>query len=339
VYAGGEASTYIRIPSVTLGGVLYEGLTPARFVKELEPGKRYTLTLAFKNLQFAGSNIYWKAVASGPQAPGYLTFDGVGETAHQMYQGVFFMWGSLVGISPAGDHGVAVNSTSKIYVPTFNSGSNPTWATDDDLLANVPFVKDIFPGDFLDPSGTYLMDNDRNTSTCWNDKKGDICRYISENGYGPGGNYRLPTGYELGTPMGITTYIVLDYGTSGWTRIGTTWAGSGNYTSVPSTYGDGTFLISCGASNNGFVFPASGNKLATTTNNGGGDSYLSNVNGSGFYWSGTARGTFDPPYFPVTYYMAYIISISYANVYIQGDPYWILGQSDVPVYPVRCIKY
>jgi hypothetical protein len=336
VYAGGEANTYIQIPSVTIGAVLYEGLSPARFVKVLERGKRYTLTLAFKNLQFAGSNIYWKAVASGPQAPGYLTFDGVGETAHQGYQGVFFKWGSLVGISPAGDQAVVVSDVRKVYSPEYNSGS-PTWTVEDISLRNVPQVTDVFSGLGLDPSVAYMTDDERNTANdyaYWNAKKGDICRYLSENGYGPGGHYRLPTGSEWGATIDVPS-AVFSYG-SGWVEVGPM-ANSVTGINVSETYVDGTLPLSFGASYIGVHFPASGVLEINWYDSDGTTCRLLGVTTTGYYWGASVSGTL--PTGSYQFGLAYSLGIAHSGVSYGGNIYITVSKSGCVASSVRCVKY
>jgi hypothetical protein len=57
----------------------------------------YTLSITLKEVsrsnKFAGSNIYWNGSK--------LTFDDHGDYTNTKYQGVYFKWGSLIGVSPA----------------------------------------------------------------------------------------------------------------------------------------------------------------------------------------------------------------------------------------------
>jgi hypothetical protein len=337
VYAGGEANTDIKIPSVTIGGTVYAGLTTARFLKRLEPGKRYTLTLAFKNLQFAGSNIYWTSADGGK-----LTFDGVGVTTHQSYQGVMFKWGSLVGISPVGESGVRTTVTPRVYVPEFNSGSNSTWTAINDYSSSreIPYISDGFSGTYLDPTATYLIDDERNTANnyvYWNAQKGDICRYISENGYGPGGNYRLPTAYELGVNVGTSTAVHFSYGTNGWTKVGATWTGN---MSVAETYADGGFSISWGASHEGVFFPASGNRIINPAPPSPPvppvsdyDCYVTNVGNYATCWSATVWGIDS-----YGHRTAYRMSASSSDVMISSA-HTLSAYYESVAFPIRCVKY
>jgi hypothetical protein len=79
---------------------------------------------------WAGSNIYWNGTkltfADTPSPPPSYTAN---PTTPETYQGVFFKWGSLIGLDPSYS---SMGSTSwgnscKVYVPTWNSGNNPFW--------------------------------------------------------------------------------------------------------------------------------------------------------------------------------------------------------------------
>jgi hypothetical protein len=335
VYAGGEANTYITIPSVKINGTAYVGLAPAQFAKLLEPGKRYTLTVAFKNLEFAGSNIYWKAVANGPQAPGYLTFDGAGETTNQMYQGVFFLWGSLVGVSPAGNVNVALSIVEKVYIPTYNSGS-PSWSTDNIAVDDILNISDGFPPSPLDPAGTYLIDDERNTLDYWNVRKGDICRYLSENGYGPGGRYRMPVGYEYtGTMMPYGEKA--NYDDSNWTKAGIF---SSSAVNVSSTYDDGTFSISGGSSHNsGVVFPASGMKGSNVwPTMQSKETRLVGVGVSCTYWSASMYGEYGVA--PQVLRGVFILAINSSEISAGSSPAYMDNSMSISRYlhAIRCVK-
>jgi hypothetical protein len=346
VYAGGGANTYIKISSVTLGGTVYAGLIPAQFVKMLELGKRYTLTLAFTGSQFAGSNIYWKAVASGPQAPGYLTFDGVGVTDHQTYQGVYFKWGSLVGVSAAGTVGVAFDSSTKVYNPEYNSGINPSWNTTNsysDYYLDIPAIQYGLSGTW-DKYNTFLVDDARNAPADWNAKTGDICRYISENGYGPGGNYRMPIGYEFGLSDGL-----VDYATAGFTHKGAaTWS---TINTIPEAYADGSYPMVNGGfhDNSGVFFPASGNRIKSTV---GGDidgRLVDTVGKSGYYWSGSfletrvqnVAGSLSTTYFACSFSVrdnGVMTGSQGAHFQTIVSSANVTTYSSVLAFPVRCVK-
>jgi hypothetical protein len=276
VYTDGESPTYIRIRSITIGGSTYAGypsLVDAKFNLPLASGSSYTLRLDFKReLVFAGSNIYWKWNDDlDHNAGGYLTFDAPNVTTNQMYQGVFFKWGALVGVSPAGNNFSGYSSSTPVYIP-----GNGSWSTTNvyEDFTDIPYMDDSDIGG--DRHDTYLTDDAHNTDNdyaYWKAKKGDICRYISENGYGPNSDkYRMPTSFELG---GKDSYYYYD-GAEGWIRVGgSTWESAGM--DVPDAFSDGTYPIPYGASNGGIAFPTSGYR-----HSGG---YLYDVGREGFYWS------------------------------------------------------
>jgi hypothetical protein len=118
VNTNGANPIYVNISSVTIAEYLAFTGIKAEFKKALTAGYSYTLVVNFKKTIWAKSNIYW--VSTGG-SNGYLTFD-TQENGHQGYQGVFFKWGSLVGISPAqaGGSDEYLDKTVPIYVPIFN---------------------------------------------------------------------------------------------------------------------------------------------------------------------------------------------------------------------------
>jgi hypothetical protein len=257
VYAGEDATTVIRIASITLDGKAYDGPL-AQFNTKLEYSKTYTLTVTLLGkVVWAGSNIYWKWV--DPTDPdhedgGYLTFDAPGAALEdQVKQGVMFKWGSLIGLSVGGGGAASYTTSTPVYVPEFNSPSNKSWITyvagTSPGWSAIPYVSDNVTGN---RHSTYLSDDARNTGNnyaYWKEKKGDICRYISENGYGPGGNYRMPTVYEMGAKE--SNYA---YEPGGWTASGT-WDIFYGYNSLEV---DGTHPMPGYVSNSGVSFPASG---------------------------------------------------------------------------------
>jgi hypothetical protein len=317
VYAGGEANTYIKITSVKIDGTEYTGLVPARFNKLLEAGKSYTLTASFSKVQFAGSNIYWDG--------NRLTFKGTGYVGlENYYNGVVFKWGSLVGVStalPNGDRDFHAASTP-IYVPTYTPGNPATsaWLSPTTVLAqgwndwlSIP-VDLTTPPSVGDRYSTYLMDDERNTPANWQAMKGDICRFISENGYGPGGNYRMPTAYEFSETE------TCDWGSAGWERLNMSPYWQAIY-DIPATYTGGTYPIYNAVSNNGLVLPAAGIY--------NGNIYY-NVGSCAFYWSGSAQTTWWSYVLVFDSYTGYLWT-SYSN----EDP------NDFQYYArsVRCVKY
>lgn len=100
-------------------------------------------------------------------------------------QGVFFKWGSLVAISPLG--ATYNTSTQTLYSPSGNAYS---------AFDNIPYIDEMtapFNNNNVneDDFATYYGNAGYNVST----NKGDICRYITAQGW-VSGKWRLPTAAE-----------------------------------------------------------------------------------------------------------------------------------------------
>jgi uncharacterized protein (TIGR02145 family) len=171
---------------------------------------------------FAGSNIYWDGSK--------LTFDGAGTTSKQYYQGVYFRWGSLVGISPAAQGSGSNNRdwsgaetiyrTTAYNGPATGGGTKPTWntpvaaSTVYSAYANIPYESDAFTT--YDKSQDHLNYSSSTKTTKWSAYKGDICRYLGEIGAAPSG-YRMPRDEEFvsgGFTVGGTFKIDYALGTA-----------------------------------------------------------------------------------------------------------------------------
>jgi hypothetical protein len=177
----------------------------AFFTKTLEAGKSYTLEVDVRKLTWAKSNIYWNGST--------LTFS---ESGNSNYQGVFFKWGSLVGIAG----GVDAATNPVVYIPNVvaypdQAGSGTgAWDGSKTLSAsvyngnlnNIPAVSS--------PLGPYTLYKNPDFANY----KGDICSYLT------GGVWRMPNLSEFG--------VVADY--SSWvsgTTSGLNSAGTGTITS------------------------------------------------------------------------------------------------------------
>jgi hypothetical protein len=307
VYTGDDNSVFAGIYSITIGGTTWG--TPSAYIRplmetmfhmQLEPGKSYTLTLDWRQLSFAGSNIYWDG--------SMLTFDEEGVTTNQMYQGVFFKWGSLVGISPAGQSSDAFSSSTKVYVPRFtpDDNSDPEWE-DPDVFSysdwtDIPYIDDVDA--VYGVYATYLDARNEGYSTdYWEEGKGDICRFLSANGYGPAGNYRMPTAREQGAKE---EYSI---GSDDWTAVG-----SPSFLNVSASYSGGTYPISFGISHSGIIFPASGYRDSDGTLYAPGE--------QGYYWSGSGEPS-------LGYNMRF-----FGNGFI----YIVRGFAPDGASPIRCVK-
>ncbi|GHS94683.1 hypothetical protein FACS1894207_3320 [Bacteroidia bacterium] len=142
-------------------------------------------------LHWAGSNIYWDGTK--------LTFADSDDKSKEQYQGVFFQWGSLVGMSAEGASGSTWSRVT--YFPT-NPGVDETWTTDDITYANYADIPHA-----TGPSVSYPRDS-AYLAAITNDpvtgadtiaaRKGDICVYLTKIGAAPKGKrWRMPTSAEF----------------------------------------------------------------------------------------------------------------------------------------------
>ena len=176
------------------------GIYEFRFSKALTPGRSYTMKLDFKRLVWAGSNIHWDASRNRL----YFYPDTTTVNSNRGIQGVYFMWGSLIGISPLGSFN---NSTTKLYVPPVTQS---TWTTQyaaspldwsGTTLAQIPRLSSgtLIYSTELDAHSTrnYLAQEAHNPVNF----QGDICKYLSDNAATypiPAGEWRMPNAREFG---------------------------------------------------------------------------------------------------------------------------------------------
>jgi hypothetical protein len=167
--------------------------------EKFEKEKSYTLFITLKELatskKFAGSNIFWDGSK--------LTFYPHGENDYTKYQGVYFKWGSLIGISPAGadeslfSSGTTANGGKDDGTPIYLK-VNGVW-----VKTNVAYAtaQGWFSGSGSGWSDIPYQDNTAiNTTNTdahsllvnpdFEHYKGDICNYINP-------AYRMPTMDEL----------------------------------------------------------------------------------------------------------------------------------------------
>jgi hypothetical protein len=141
------------------------------FTTKLEAGHSYKFSLSLRAPKIAGSNIYFNGTD--------LTFDLHGNKENQGYQGVYFRFGSLMGIS-----GILVTggfaTTTAVYIPGTGETSGYAWA-------NIPHTS----------SGSIGADDPVALT-------GDICRYLGTIDSNLDG-YRLPTWNEFGTAAANVT--------------------------------------------------------------------------------------------------------------------------------------
>jgi hypothetical protein len=264
----------------------------------LTGGKNYVLEMIVAESRWAYSNIYWQAVADVNDAryPGYLTFD-VTDQGHQGYQGVFFRWGSLVGVSPAQRGGSDSYSTATpVYIPTYVNGGTSTWSTPatSPSWASIPYLDSSYDATPYGTDNTYASDAARNTPAMYAAKRGDICQYLGKTDAALNG-FRLPKRDEFWAEV-RQVWNTITPTTDGWLM------GDGSFTSANNAgYADGRadFLatqtgigynptqptngvgMKLGAGINlvtGAVLPAGGFR----------NSNLNFVNERGFHWSCSA---------------------------------------------------
>jgi hypothetical protein len=341
VYAGGGLTTSVKITSATIGGGTSSIPAPVSFNKQLEPGKSYTLRVSFKNISWAKSNIYW--VKTGTDANGdigRLTFD-VTDQGHQGYQGLFFKWGSLVGISPA-MVGVSPDFSTAVpvYIPTYVAGGTSTWhspttssytavgwpmiaaGTAEDASVNIPYLdgRAEFNASDYGTTSTFLMDAERNTDAMYLGKRGDICQYLGKTQTALKG-YRLPMSIEMGGAGGSVQW---QYLTNGWEK---------GIATFPGTYDnsegkvDGTadlVALNKGSAKNptlGVTLPASGYRNGLGNTNKG---TLYQIGTDGYYHTGSvAYAAATNAYF-----------LSFRNNYFEPNR----SNSRSQGFPIRCVK-
>jgi hypothetical protein len=185
----------------------------ASFDGTLDEAKSYTLVVDLKQgIGVAFSNIYWDGEK--------LTFD-TADKGHQGYQGLYFKWGSLVGVSPVGKW--ASNET-----PVYRAGESAS--TTYSSWGSIP--QDQANGTVSDPNtGTY---------------KGDICKYIHS-------GYRMPVNGDFGTGA--------SWGDQGWEIYGSTAFSAVTSDKVDGTYDFASSASSAkNTVMGGVIFPASGNR-------------------------------------------------------------------------------
>ena len=204
--------------------IALEGSAQTIAVSQLYAGEAYVPT--FPHSGWAGSNIYWVEDATYPDG-GYLTFDDKEVRTHGQYQGVYFMWGSLVALSPldlAWTGGIWNGTSGQVlYIPNRDSGTNGGW----NPSANTGwgYIPRLGWSNVSNPAGggtaTNLPDNSAISYLIQNHNPsgnvGDICKYITDMGWAPGAKigrrWRMPTHTELGTgtyqKVGSTPFPVL----------------------------------------------------------------------------------------------------------------------------------
>jgi hypothetical protein len=237
----------------------------------LEGGKSYTLHINVKQGRaWAGSNVYWDDDSK------CLTFKEAGHVGEEnYYQGVYFRWGSLVGISPVGAFDTGENDPDAgtiLYVYHNGQWEKTTVAEACDngysgfLSTNVSWTGIPYVSTGM---GSYTANN---LGGSFVDNTGDICRFLD-----PG--YRLPVASEFAATAGAYTW--------GTDTDALLWYKGGSFSSVVSGNEFGQHLFDPGsgagcATNYGSAFPAAGCRKS-------GDGELENVGTHGYYRSSSAN--------------------------------------------------
>ena len=211
VNAGNSPITTVWINSVQIDGINHQlQLQGVRFDKALLPGVSYMLTVRFLkdnalDYDFAGSNIYWDGVG--------LTFDPAGVREREQYQGVYFQWGSLVGLSPVP---YFFFPNGKHYVPEFRSVTADGNYTGSEWSATSTFYNTWGAIPFWNSNNILYMISLNN----YFNKHGDICKYLGDTGAAPRG-YRMPNPSDFVTTGTWYNGSATPVNDSGTTRFGT----------------------------------------------------------------------------------------------------------------------
>jgi uncharacterized protein (TIGR02145 family) len=256
VYTNGTTPTRVRIGSISLvGHPTYAGPYTAAYNTALLPGRSYIIEIHIRwdNAppgSLAGSNIYWDGTK--------LTFDPAGVYTRSRYQGVYFKWGSLVGLGiPAGAGTfTSIRSTTPFYIPSYDTWSPPvsSWTRQVGYYNSWDEIPSYYGAGYGVPSsqrGPAIQFLKTIPSSYYEIHRGDICKYLGETGAGPKG-YVMPASQEF--------YPVMS---SAWTRNQTSQSYPGNLTN------DGTGIIERGWSElaTGNHLPSSRSRIAASGNN------------------------------------------------------------------------
>jgi hypothetical protein len=257
-----------------------------------------------RKLAWAGSNVYWED-GNWNGGQGRLTFAPAGtafDDSKQTYLGVYFFWGSLVGISPKFDtenqDTYKYNaSTTPSFWPIYNSADPETsgWnSTTGTAWSSFPYLTST-SGNFGEDTN-YFNSLPNGGTSLYSSQTGDICRYLGHTGAAPDG-YRMPTYNEIYYgKLNNTSTVTYDASVwdsapihNRWTKMaGSTWANVP--AAVGQSYQGGTYPMPSGANHGDVaVFPATGWMEEPT-----GDSYtpgarLRGLGNSGHYWTSSAH--------------------------------------------------
>jgi hypothetical protein len=218
----------------------------------LAEGSTYLLEVVLRRTRWAGSNVFWDERAEHPDFE--RTAGTATPTAANTYQGILFMWGSLIGIAPRTGTGPV------IYIPPM---SGDKWSSSSTLSgygwSSISAYTAAWDSNL--PNESYLWERGSLASYT-----GDICEHIDD-------EWRMPSSIELG----------------GVGSIGTTPTGYDHttFSNGPSSgRSDGTeeMIDSWVRYNSAFgyvIFPASGMRIGSSASD------FAGMGTSGIYWSGS----------------------------------------------------
>ena len=317
----------VEFTSLTIGGKTFpqntdEALPAAHFW--VEPNKNYTLQVRFSTIDFAVSNIYWDDIEEKLTFERAVADGGISGNPDnkQFYQGVYFKFGSLVGISPReanfdtgsylGSDGTPIyvpdNINAKTWKKTNTTTAYGVGATWNDILttsSNIDIPRD--------PNNRYVMESAQNQPNKLANWQGDICQYIDN-------RYRLPTAYELwgayeGDYALSDHYYRYEDTSSGWQPTGS-WMISGSVNDSGTGIWDDR-----GATLRNAFFPAS--EYLTGT----GSWIIRTLYWEGAYWTGSLHVDYN------NHYGAYV-KFTHDHVTL-GDFFYA---TDSYAMPIRCVR-
>ena len=238
---------------VTINNTDYTFALQTAEVSAWAAGQRvtYTINTDTGGFAWAGSNIYWDGTK--------LTFDAPHVTTHEAYQGVFFKWGSLIGISPQGDFDA---STTKLFMYTGGSWTETTATARGWNYVTIPYYLEDIDSNSNRAIGWL---NDNSNASSYAQFKGDICMYLQSIGAAPSGNWRIPTSAEHGVHADWDTVI----NGRAWTMDN----------SLSNLYGTSTAITNGRRFQGSYYFPASGYRNI--------DGTIDGVGSQALYWSST----------------------------------------------------
>jgi hypothetical protein len=159
----------------------------ANFSQGLFPEKSYTLVVDFDRLVFARSNIIWDNANSKLK---FAVTAADNATIPASVQGLMFKWGSLVALTGTGTY--ASGSTEYVTYRKENIVYSPSGDKTYGWTA-IPYIDDLTGLSYN--NGDYFTDYNNGLGYNATADKGDICRYISAQGWVTG-EWRIPTIYE-----------------------------------------------------------------------------------------------------------------------------------------------